>query len=102
MSLATVNATKPTAEQIAEAAREMRNAERAHDSVTSSCRLRGAVRERAVEAARQRRVNARVEGMKAENAHREACGQGPAYTDEAFGNEAGYLDSLAIEARNAS
>ena len=45
-------------------------------------------------------ANARVEGMKAENARREACGQGPAYTDEAFGNEAGHLDALSVEARN--
>lgn len=52
---------KPSAERLAAAAREMRNAEREFDSVASSCSLRGVVRDRVVEKARQRRVNARVD-----------------------------------------
>lgn len=40
---------------------------------------------------------ARVEGMKAENAHRAACGEGPAYGEEAFGIAAAHIESLARE-----
>jgi len=39
--------------------------------------------------------NARVEGMKAENAHRDACGQSVAYGEEAFLAEANELERLA-------
>lgn len=46
-------------------------------------------------------AQARIAGMQAENAHRAACGDSPAYGDEAFGAEADQLDRLSIEARNA-
>lgn len=39
--------------------------------------------------------SARVEGMRAENAHRESCGNGPAYGEEAFNAEAVTLEHLA-------
>ena len=45
---------------------------------------------------------ARVLGMQAQNAHRAACGDSPAYTDEAFSIEAAHLDRLSVEASNAS
>lgn len=40
-------------------------------------------------------VQARIEGMKAENAHREACGQGVAYGEEAFFGESDTLAHFA-------
>lgn len=46
-------------------------------------------------------AQSRVLGMHAQNAHRAACGDGPAYTDEAFGIEADHLERLSVEARNA-
>ena len=39
----------------------------------------------------------RVEGMKAENVHREMLGEGPAYGEEAFGIAAAHIESLARE-----
>lgn len=45
---------------------------------------------------------ARIEGMKAENTHREQCGNPIAYGDEAFGREADELMRLANLAINAA
>lgn len=45
--------------------------------------------------------NARVLGMQAENAHRAACGESPAYGEEAFGIEATHLERLYVETVNA-
>lgn len=45
---------------------------------------------------------ARVAGMQAENAHRAACGNSPAYGEDAFGHEAQFLDRLAVDALNAA
>ena len=42
-------------------------------------------------------ASARVEGMKAENQHRLACGNSIAYGEEAFAIEANHLESLARE-----
>lgn len=50
----------PTYSELVEALREVRNAERYFDGVTSNVRLHGKVRENSVEAARRRRVEARV------------------------------------------
>lgn len=46
-------------------------------------------------------AQARVAAMQAENAHRAACGNSPAYGEEAFSAEAAHLDMLSVEARNA-
>lgn len=40
---------------------------------------------------------ARVEAMKAENAFRMACGNSPAYGEDAFNIEANHIESLARE-----
>lgn len=40
---------------------------------------------------------ARVQGMVAENAHREACGNSVAYGEEAFAIEAAQMEDLARE-----
>lgn len=42
-------------------------------------------------------ASARVEGMKAENQHRLACGNSIAYGEEAFGIEANHIETLARE-----
>jgi len=45
-------------------------------------------------------TQARIEGMKAENAHRLECGNSIAYGEEAFNIEAFQLEQLAIQVIN--
>lgn len=43
--------------------------------------------------------NARVLGMQAENSHRQACGNSPAYGEDAFNIEARVMDEYATQIR---
>jgi hypothetical protein len=44
---------------------------------------------------------ARIEGMKAENAHRQTCGNSIAYGEDAFLAEAASLQHIAVALRNS-
>ena len=46
-------------------------------------------------------AQARVLGMQAENAHRAACGDSPAYREDAFVSESNHMQWLATYARSA-
>lgn len=46
-------------------------------------------------------ANARILGMEAENQARIVCGSSPAFSENDFCREAGYLDHLAVQAANS-